>query len=509
MCGIIGITGIDDVVQELYAGMIALQHRGQDACGIHTFSDKINVKKGRGLVQEVFNQDNITTLRGDSGIGHVRYSTVGTGTDEDDIQPFYESLFFISSMAHNGNLTNFSELKDMYGNIASGCDLEAILKVFHTHAVGSAMSLEREGSFPVKIDICSDVSIDMVFDSIKKVMETSQGSYSVIANLPGLGMMGFKDPYGIKPLAVARKSVPRGTAFCFASEDVAFQIPLGYDFIKEIGPGSVFLATTDGRVIEKSIVDKKVGPKPCIFELIYFASQTSILDSVSVSEFRYQLGKELGTSFMDDDAFDREGVICAPVPSASERGAAGFSDATGIPLRDVFVRNAYLRRGFILPDKSAREYNAALKLPIDFSVLRDARYVILIDDSIVRGDTSRIIIERLRTECSKRALPLEKVGFGVLAPPNAFPCVYGIDMPVDKELIYAKSGDLESVRKYIGVDHLMYNRIEVLDWVLSRLKGEGSGMCNACFSGVYPTGISHQEIDRLKQERLADKGSDY
>ncbi len=509
MCGIIGITGVDNVVEELYAGLIALQHRGQDACGIHTFDGKVNVKKGKGLVQEVFSRKNMQRLKGSSGIGHVRYATVGCN-DEDDIQPFYESLFFFASMAHNGNLTNFSELKRRYGTIASGCDVEAILKVFQTHAVSSQMSGTSMVRLPARIDTASDVSIDLIVDSVRKVMEECEGSFSAIGNIQGFGMIGFKDPYGIKPLSVAKKDAGKGKAFAFASEDVVFQMPLNYDFIKEVEPGSLFIAMEDGRVIERKLVDKERSPRSCIFELIYFASQCSSINSASVSEYRYQLGKELGNEWLSNNLPSGDNVICAAVPSASRRGAVGFADVTGIALRDVFVRNNYLRRGFILPNRSEREYNAALKLPIDFSVLEDADYVVLIDDSIVRGDTSKIIIERLRAECAKRELPLKKVGFGVLAPPNAYPCVYGIDMPVDKEMIYAKEGSIDGVRKYIGVDDLLYNRNGTLSKVLDKVRGEnGSTMCDACFSGNYPTGISQEKINLLKQERLADKGSDY
>jgi len=513
VCGIIGITNIDNVVEELYMGLIRLQHRGQDACGIHTFDGrKVNVRKGKGYVKDVFKDvDCFRRLVGRSGIGHVRYATVGEGTDE-DIQPFYESLFFLASMAHNGNLTNFSELKERYGTIASGCDLEAILKVAHTHAVAKSVAHEDTSriTLPERIDTSSDVALDIVLDSVKKVMDTCEGSFSVISNIAGLGMMGFKDPYGIKPLAVAKKSTPKGTAYCFASEDVVFQMPLDYDFIKEIGPGSVFLVTDDGKVIEQNLVKKQYVPNFCSFELIYFASSVSKIDGVSVSEYRYQLGKRLGKSFNETNSLPINDFICSHIPSAPKRGAAGFSESTGIPEREVFLRNTYVGRGFILPDRKSREDNAAMKLAIDFSVLEDAKYVVLIDDSIVRGDTSSIIVDRLRKECRKMGLPLEKILLGVLAPPNAFPCVYGIDMPVDKEMIYAKEGSVEGVKKYIGVDHLFYNGPQVIHDVLSKLKdGKQSAMCDACFSGNYPTCISHEEIERLKEERLAEKGSEY
>jgi amidophosphoribosyltransferase len=523
MCGVFGVYGIENVVNELYTGGIALQHRGQDACGMHTYDGRFNVKKGRGLVQQVFKHEHVARLKGDSGIVHVRYATVGGGSNE-DIQPFYESSFFKTSMAHNGNLTNFTELRKAFGNFASNCDLEAMLKVFHHSAVTSWMKdmiaerMPEDSQMTPSEDVrsvtipdrmtMSDVSIDSVFSAVREVMSRCKGSFSAVANIPDLGMMGFRDPYGIKPLCFGKKTHSSGTAFAFSSEDIAFQLPLDYDFVKDVPAGGAILVTKDGRVIEHQI-DASRAASPCVFEWIYFASQCSSFYGISVSEFRYQLGKELGRSWLSEDLPFGKGVVCAAIPSASERGAVGFSDATGIPERDVFVRNNYMKRGFILPDRKSREYNAMLKLPIDFSVLNDVHTAVLVDDSIVRGDTSKELISRLRMETQKRGLPLKTVYFLSLAPPNYFPCVYGIDMSVDKEMIASNSEGVEGVRKYIGADYLIYNRIESLRSVMNKLSGPDIGFCNACFSGKYPTGITQHDIERLKEERLHDKASDY
>jgi len=495
MCGIIGITGVKGVVKELYQGMITLQHRGQDACGIVTFDNKFLLKKGNGLVKEVFNKKHLQRLCGSSGIGHVRYATVGDG-DVEDIQPaFLDGRFFIS-MAHNGNLTNFADLKRRFKTIRSGCDLEAILKVFYNE-------------FPRGIDFTSNEAIDAVFDTVKKVMEICKGSYSVITHIPGLGMLGFKDPFGIKPLIFGRKQTAEGPAYAFASEDISFQLPLGYDLIKDLEPGSAILVTESGAVVEKKIIPSWIS-FPCIFEWIYFAMGCSSLLGVSASEYRYQQGKELAYEYTKLKYPTGDKVICTEIPSASERGAAGFSEAIGIKYRKVFIRNNYVGRGFILPDKESRTNNAMLKLPIDFSVLRDVEYLILVDDSIVRGDTSKAVIERIRKETAKRGFPLKEIYFLSMAPPNKFPCVYGIDMSVDKELIASRAANIEEIRDYIGVDHLIYQKREVLGKILAKLVGkEGVTFCDACFSGNYPTGITKEDIERIKQERIRDKGCEY
>jgi len=532
MCGIIGITGIDNVVEELYAGLISLQHRGQDACGIMTFDEvkhKYRPRRGHGLVRDVVEKKHLQRLRGRSGIAHVRYATVGDGS-EDDIQPFYESSRFLASMAHNGNLTNFSGLKSRYRNIGSGCDVEAILKVFHTNVETKFdktetwnhlksmfitdvplryASEDMDFELPPTIDVSSDAAIDMIFSSIRKVMETCDGSYSVITHIPGLGMLAFRDPYGIKPLVIGKKKTDIGFAYAFASEDVAFQMPLDYQFLKDLDAGSAFLVKEDGTVIERSIMNSRKA-HPCIFEWIYFASPCSTIGGVSVSEYRYQLGKEHGLSWKKNDLPTGKGVVVAAVPSASKRGAAGFSDSAGIPLREVFVRNNYMHRGFILPDKDSREYNAALKLPIDLSALKGVESLVIVDDSIVRGDTSPGLIKRLRREMVKKDLPLKNIYFLSLAPPNLYPCVYGIDMSVDNELIAARLGSTDAVRRHIGSDYLIYQEVPVLGKVLDKLSGcGGSTYCDACFSGKYPTGISPGDIERIKQDRIADKGSDY
>ncbi|MBW2971521.1 class II glutamine amidotransferase [Candidatus Woesearchaeota archaeon] len=529
MCGIFGVTGVEQAVYEIFSGLIAEQHRGQDACGIHTSDGKFHVKKGFGLVADVIKEEHLRRLRGNSGVGHVRYATVGAG-NADDIQPFYESEYFRVSMAHNGNLTNFADLRERFGNFASDCDIEAIIKTLHSHNVSEwtkrqildeISGLEGAATFsgmqqafdsfeiPVRMDVMSDVTIDTLMTSVLRVMQTCEGSFSAIGNIPGFGMIGFKDPHGIKPLVVGRKDVEGRTAFAFASEEVAFQMPLDYTLMKEVGPGSVFMALADGRVIERSLMPAKTHT-PCIFEWIYFASPCSEMSGVSVSEYRYQLGKVNGNVYNEHGPNRSGNTICCHVPSAAKRGADGFSMVTGIPNRDVFVRNNYMRRGFILPDKASREYNAMLKMPIDFSVLKGVDTVIMIDDSIVRGDTSRNIVMRLRREAAKRGLPLKNVHFISLAPPNAHPCVYGIDMAVDTELVAAKLGGVDGVRQYIGVDYLQYQGLPVLGMVLGKLMGhENPGYCDACFSGHYPTGITREQIERIKHDRIADKGSDY
>jgi amidophosphoribosyltransferase len=496
---------------------------------MHTHDgERFYVKKGRGLVSDVFGEEHFARLKGRVAVGHGRYATAGSGDDR-DIQPFYESSRIAMSMAHNGNLTNFADIKRRFGNFASDCDLEGVLKVAHTHLVSESMKremlaeigrLEANSASDIRaalsslelssrVDTASDVTIDLLFGAVRNVMDVCQGSYSVIAYIPGVGLLGFKDPYGIKPLVVGVKSTDKGPSYAFASEDVAFQLPLGYDFIKEIGPGSAFLARDDGRVIERTIVDG-FPHSPCIFEWIYFASEASRIGGVSVSEFRYQLGKENGRQYLERVPRDVGRVICSYIPSSPERGAEGFSHVTGIPRRKLVIRNNYMKRGFILPDKHSREENSMLKLPIDFSVLEDVDTLIILDDSIVRGDTSMSFISRLRSEAAKRELPLKNIYMVVLAPPNRYGCYYGIDMAVRQELIASRLGSVEAVKEHIGVDYLQYQELDTLGKVLWKLTGRpGVTYCDACFSGNYPTGLTMADIERVENERLADKGSDY
>jgi amidophosphoribosyltransferase len=481
LCGIIGIIGSKDAVDELYTGAIAIQHRGQDSGGLVTFnsSDKKPHRVRRSnWISTQFNHNDLDDLRGDgsvnAGIGHVRYSTVGGGVLS-DAQPFYKLDMFFVSMAFNGNITNFQKLKEER-LITSSCDLEGILNVFVQEVV-----LQKDLHYAIR-----NLEPDILFNAVSGVMDKIEGSYSTVAHLPGSGMLAFRDPHGFKPLCFGIKETADGPAYAFSSETVSLQT-LGYSFLDNIKPGEAVFIGEDGKVQRKQI--KEPTPHLCFFELEYFSKNCSVIDGISVSRYRYNRGKRIAEEWLKRGL---EADIVSEVPTSSIRGSHGFVHETGIPYRSVFDRNNYIGRSFIAPDMATRRMMVRLKLPIDESVLEGN--IILFDDSIVRGTTSRIIIDNL-----KRLDNVQNVHFVSQAPPIRYPCVYGIDMAVDTELV-ASGRTEEEVRQQIGADSLTYQLAETLGKDCN-----DCSLCTACVTGDYPTGISEEDIQKIKDERLGHK----
>ncbi|MFT5050515.1 MAG: amidophosphoribosyltransferase [Chlamydiales bacterium] len=485
MCGFIGIYGPDgtDVAGELYEGLLAVQHRGQDAAGITTFTDSFHVKKGHGLVIEVFNEDNMMRLRGNLGLGHVRYPTVGASHDE-DAQPFHHTFPLGVAMVHNGNVTNFAELTRKYftktgTRLNSSCDLEVLLYVFQK---GLADRINETG----RIEVAD------VFAAVEKVYREVKGAYSVVATIADMGMVAFRDPHGIKPICFGEKKTPEGMWYACASESVVLSTN-GYERTIDIGPGEAVMVTAEREVIRKKLADKP--HRPCIFELVYFARPDSFLDDISVYKTRQRFGHALGRQWKELGAPMPDVVI--PIPDSSRDAAMTMAQELGVPYREGLVKNRYIGRTFIMPNQQSRNTSIRRKLnpiPIEF----DGKNVLLVDDSIVRGNTSRRIVQMARDAGAKQ------VYFGVTSPPLVATCPYGIDMASKREFV-ANGQTVDQVAERIGVDYLMYLDRESMN--KAGLEGNPAigDFCNACFNGDYPTGdITEERLQALEDERCSN-----
>ena len=482
MCGFIGIYGPDgvDVAGEIYEGLLAVQHRGQDAAGITTHSSKFNVKKGFGLVVEVFNEDNMKRLRGHLGVGHVRYPTVG-GNEEEDAQPFHHTFPIGVAMVHNGNVTNFHELseKSFRGGgvrLNSSCDLEVILFVF-------------QKALAERLAIKPKLEPEDVFHAVRSVYEIVKGAYSVCATIADVGMVAFRDPYGIKPICMGEKDTEEGHWFAAASESVVLDVN-GYTRTRDIGPGQALFVDADRQIHLEQLTDKP--HRPCIFELVYFARPDSFLDDISVYKTRRRFGHRLGAQWKESGAPRPDVVI--PVPDSSRDAAMGVADQLGISYREGLVKNRYVGRTFIMPDQQTRKTSIRRKLnpiPLEF----EGKDVLLIDDSIVRGNTSRSIVAMARKAGAR------KVYLGITSPPLIAPCPYGIDMASKKEFI-ATGKTTEQIAEALDADFVLYLDREAMNTAAREGNEKIEKFCNACFTGEYPTeDVTLERLKAIEDER--------
>ena len=481
MCGFIGIYGPDgtDCALEIYEGLLAVQHRGQDAAGIVTFTDSFHVKKGLGLVRDVFNEKNMPRLRGNLGVGHVRYPTVGLGTDE-DVQPFHMVFPNGIAMAHNGNVTNFLELKERLKvkgvRLGSSCDLEVILYVF-------ARALSE------RVKPGQRVTKDDVFAAVKVVYEKVKGAYSVVLVLADGGMVAFRDPYGIKPICFGEKMTEQGVSYACASESVVLDIT-GYAKTLDIGPGQAVFVDRE-RKVHTEVLDGKPH-RPCVFELVYFARHDSMLDDISVYKTRRRFGVALAEQWAESEMPLPDTVI--PIPDSSREAAMAMAEKLGLPYREGLVKNRYVGRTFIMPSQEARASGVRRKLntiPLEF----EGKDVLLVDDSIVRGTTSKRIVEMVREAGAK------KVYLAITSPPLVAPCPYGIDMATKTEFV-ATNRSTEEIAQHIGADRLMYLDIARMNACARAGNERIEAFCNACFTGDYPTGdVTREMLSAIEVER--------
>ncbi len=481
MCGIVGIVGKSPANQRLYDALTVLQHRGQDAAGIVTESEgELYVRKGSGLVRDVFQQHDMVELRGNIGIGHVRYPTAGCESAS-EAQPFYVNAPYGICLAHNGNLTNAVELAEVLTredrrHLNTTSDSEVLLNVF-------ASELQRIGTLRI--------TAGDVFAALSALYRRCRGGYAVVAMIIGHGVLGFRDPNGIRPLVLGQRETPKGTEWMLASESVALDM-LAFKLVRNIGPGEAVFIDELGHLHSQQCV-ATVRHTPCIFEYVYFARPDSIIDNISVYRARMRMGDRLAEKILRErPGHDIDVVI--PIPDTSRTSALQVAQRLGIKYREGFTKSRYIGRTFIMPGQEMRERSVRRKLnAIDLEFR--GKNVLLVDDSIVRGTTSAQIIELAREAGAK------KVYFASAAPPVRFPNVYGIDMPAASELI-ASGRSLEEIRGFIGADWLIYQDLDDLVAACRHDDAEITEFDTSCFSGEYVTGdVTREYLEQLQLER--------
>jgi len=487
MCGILGIASRqDEVFAELYDGLLMLQHRGQDASGIVTYTGEFfRERKANGLVKDVFNASDAETLRGKVGIGHVRYPTAGS-LSASEAQPFFVNAPYGIYLVHNGNITNTAEQRDKVTakysrHLRTTSDSEILLNV-----------LADKISDSIKVNGTVD-PIRNLFAGVKMTMERIQGAYSVICMVAGVGMLAFRDPHGIRPLSVARREAEGdGDDYAFASEDVAFGIN-GFEKLRDVNPGEAILIDLDGNMHSFQAVEGTLTP--CIFEYVYLARPDSMLDGISVYKTQLRMGQTLAKQIKETD-LEIDCII--PVPDSARPVALEVANSMGIRYREGLVKNRYIGRTFIIPGQAERQKSVRRKLnaiPLEMKGLN----ILLIDDSIVRGNTIQKIVQMCRDAGAK------KVYIASASPPVKYPNVYGIDMPTKHELI-ADGRSTEEIRQELGADALIYQRLEDLVWAAHEGNKEIDTFDCSCFNGEYVTGsVTEDYLESLERSGRVSK----
>lgn len=481
MCGIIGIVGKRNVNQDLYDGLTVLQHRGQDAAGIMTCDNgRLALRKDNGLVRDVFRTHHMLRLQGDMGIGHVRYPTAGCASSA-EAQPFYVNSPFGIGLAHNGNLTNADKLKrDLFledlRHINTDSDSEILLNVF-------AHELHHAGRLRV--------DEDDVFEAVAGVHRRCSGGYAVVAMIIGYGIVGFRDPHGIRPIVFGKRDTDKGTEYIIASESVALDV-LGFELIRDLEPGEAIFITRDGKVSTRQCADKP-SYTPCIFEFVYLARPDSIVDDISVYKARLRMGEKLAEKILRERP-DHDIDVVIPIPDTSRTSALRIAYHLGVPYREGFIKNRYIGRTFIMPGQEMRKKSVRQKLnAIDLEFA--GKNVLLVDDSIVRGTTSKQIIQMARDAGAA------KVYLASAAPPVRYPNVYGIDMPAATELI-AYGRDEGEIERVLGADWLIYQDLPDLIEAVKRGNPRIKEFDTSCFDGKYVTGdVTRGYLDELEKAR--------
>ncbi len=494
MCGIVGMVSTKEVRYDLYDALTVLQHRGQDAAGIVTCEgDKLHLRKHNGLVGDVFRQTHMDGLIGNMGIGHVRYPTAGSSSSA-EAQPMYVNSPFGICLAHNGNLTNDDELnEDLFRSdrrhINTSSDSEVLLNVF-AHELQ-----DRAGLRP---------SADDIFSAIARVHERSIGAYAVVALITGYGIVGFRDPFGIRPILYGKRETATGTEYMIASESVALSV-LGFEIIADILPGQAVYIESNGKVHVKQCAANPVY-SPCIFEHVYLARPDSVIDGVSVYKARLKMGEKLADKILRQYP-DHDIDVVIPVPDTSCTAALPMAYRLNVKYREGLVKNRYIGRTFIMPGQQQRKKSVRRKfntIELEFR----GKNVLLVDDSIVRGTTSKQIVQMVRDAGAS------KVYLASASPPVRYPNVYGIDMPAANEFA-AYEHTVDEIAEYIGVDWLIYQDIEDLVACASGINPGIDRFDTSVFDADYVTGgvdqtylarIQSKRNDHAKMAKNADNG---
>jgi len=485
MCGIVGVISQAPANQLIYDALLLLQHRGQDAAGIVTMQGtKCFMHKARGMVRDVFRTRNMRALPGHVGLGQVRYPTAGNAYSEEEAQPFYVNAPFGIVLVHNGNLTNAHALKDELfavdrRHINTGSDTEVLINVLAHELELVARNLP--------------LTPDEVFKAVAAVHRRIKGSYAVVALIAGHGLLAFRDPFGIRPLCFGQTDTPQGHEVMVASESVALE-GTGHRLTRDVAPGEALFIEMDGTVHTRQCAEHP-SLNPCIFEYVYLARPDSVLDGVSVYQARLNLGETLAQrliSTMPPSDID----VVIPIPESSRPSAMQLAYMIGKPYREGFVKNRYVGRTFIMPGQAVRKKSVRQKLNA-IGMEFKGRNVLLVDDSIVRGTTSKEIVQMAREAGARR------VYMASAAPPVRHPNVYGIDMPTPEELV-AHDRSLEEVRAFIGADALIYQDVDAMKRVIRALNPALAGFEASCFDGRYITGdVTLEDFATLEAQRRA------
>ena len=480
MCGIVGVVSSTPVNQLIYDALLLLQHRGQDAAGIVTQQErKFFMHKAKGMVRDVFRTRNMRSLPGNCGLGQVRYPTAGNAFSEEEAQPFYVNAPFGIVLVHNGNLTNAHALKAElfttdHRHINTESDSEVLLNVLAHEVERTTRGLPLQPQD--------------LFAAVRNVHKRVKGSYAVIALIAGHGVLAFRDPFGIRPLCMGNSE---GSTL-LASESVALE-GTGYQFERNVDPGEAVFIALDGTIHAQQCADNP-QLNPCIFEFVYLARPDSVMDNISVYQARLNLGETLAKRVISTVPPNEIDVVI-PIPESSRPSAAQLAQLLGLPYREGFVKNRYVGRTFIMPGQSVRKKSVRQKLNVIASEFK-GRNVLLVDDSIVRGTTSREIVQMARDAGAR------KVYMASAAPPVRFPNVYGIDMPTSQELV-AHNRTVDEIRAIIGCDALIYQDVDGMKRAIGSLNLAIKDFDASCFDGVYVTGdITLADIERLNASRV-------
>jgi len=481
MCGIAGIVANHAVNQDLYNALLVLQHRGQDAAGIVTYNDgRLFQRKANGLVRDVFQERHMERLQGNMGIAHVRYPTAGSSSSA-EAQPFYVNSPFGISLGHNGNLVNAKQLKkelflDDRRHLNTESDSEILLNVF-------AHELAKQQSLPLRSD-------DDIFSAVKDVHRRCKGAYAVVVMVTGRGIVAFRDPNGIRPLVYGVRESKQGMEYMVASESAALDV-LGFNLVRDIAPGEAIFIDVNGKISTQQCAIGAVH-SPCIFEYVYFARPDSVIEDVFVQKARMRMGQSLAKKIIKEWPEPNIDVVM-PIPDTSRTAAIEIAYLLGVKYREGFIKNRYIGRTFIMPGNKIRKKSVRQKLnPIGLE-FRD-KNVLLIDDSIVRGTTSREIVQMARDAGAK------KVFFASASPPIRYQNIYGIDMPAREELI-AFNKDIDEICTEIQADRLIYQNLNDLIWAVQQGNLRLEKFDTSVFSGEYITGVEDGYFESLEASR--------
>ena len=483
MCGVVGIAGKSPVNQMLFDALTMLQHRGQDAAGIVTCHEgRLYLRKDTGMVRDVFHTRHMRALQGNYGIGHVRYPTAGSSSSA-EAQPFYVNSPYGITLAHNGNLTNAAEIHDDLfktdlRHMNTDSDSEVLLNVF-------AHELQKRSKLTA--------SAEDIFEVVARVHERCKGGYAVVTMITGQGLVGFRDPNGIRPLIYGSRETEQGKEYIIASESVAITA-LGFKVERDIAPGEAIFITAQGELFTKQCAAEPAY-RPCIFEYVYFARPDATIDGISVYKARLKMGEKLAQKILREWGEEHDIDVVIPIPDTSRTSALELANMLGVKFREGFMKNRYIGRTFIMPGQQQREKSVRQKLnPVELEF--QGKNVLLVDDSIVRGTTCNEIIQMARDAGAK------KVFFASAAPMVKYPNVYGIDMPAKAELI-ASSRSVEEIREIIGADRLVFQDLEDLKAAVRTTKVPALQEFDcSVFDGVYVAGgIDDAYLAELEKKR--------